>query len=117
MKRKALLVALVCVMGLAVLSVGTAIGAQGFFTVNVTDVGLRFQYPCKGLGGIDAVVDHKHVAVACCRPRVLLLLHRGGGGFLLRCGQLHRKPAARARTVAVHGDAAALELNEFLDKG
>lgn len=39
MKRKALLVALVCVMGLAVLSVGTAIGAQGFFTVNVTDVG------------------------------------------------------------------------------
>jgi hypothetical protein len=42
MKRKALVVALLCVMGLAVLSLGTAMAAEGTFTVTIQDAGSNF---------------------------------------------------------------------------
>lgn len=42
MKRKALVVALLCVMGLATLSVGTAMAVQDSYTVTLSDVGSNF---------------------------------------------------------------------------
>lgn len=42
MKRKAMLVALLCVMGLAVLSIGTAMSAQNYYTVTISDTGANY---------------------------------------------------------------------------
>lgn len=42
MKRKALMVALICIMGLATLSIGSAGAAEAFYTCTVSDCGSNF---------------------------------------------------------------------------
>jgi hypothetical protein len=42
MKKKALVVALFCIMGLAVLSVGSAMAVQDTYTVTISDCGANF---------------------------------------------------------------------------